>query len=46
MIDPDYTGEIKVLLFNHSDADFDVKKGDRVGQLILERNMVPQIREF
>ena len=46
VIDPDYTGEIKVLLFNHSDVDFEVKKGDRVGQLILERNMVPQIREF
>jgi dUTP pyrophosphatase len=32
-----------VLLFNFSDADFEVKHGDRVAQLILERIVTPQV---
>ncbi len=27
VVDPDYTGEVKVVLFNHGDKDFEVKKG-------------------
>ena len=45
VIDPDYTGEIKVVLFNHGDKDFEVKKGDRIAQLILERCETPDIEE-
>lgn len=37
VIDKDYRGEIKVLLFNHSDNDLDVKVGDRIAQMIVER---------
>jgi len=37
VIDADYRGQLKILLFNHADADFEVKEGDRVAQLILER---------
>ncbi|CEP60598.1 bifunctional dITP/dUTP diphosphatase LALA0_S01e14642g [Lachancea lanzarotensis] len=37
VVDRDYTGEVKIVLFNHSDKDFSVQKGDRVAQLILER---------
>ncbi|AQZ14742.1 DUT1 (YBR252W) [Zygosaccharomyces parabailii] len=37
VVDRDYTGEVKVVLFNHSDSDFQVNQGDRVAQLILER---------
>lgn len=37
MIDADYRGQVKILLFNHSDVDFQVKEGDRVAQLVLER---------
>jgi dUTP pyrophosphatase len=37
VIDPDYTGEIKVLLFNHGSEAFQVKVGDRIAQLVLER---------
>lgn len=33
----DYRGEVGVMLFNHSDQDFEVKKGDRVAQVILEK---------
>lgn len=37
MVDRDYTGEVKVVLFNHSNKDFEINKGDRVAQLILEK---------
>ena len=37
VIDADYRGEVKVLLFNFSETDFTVKEGDRVAQLVLER---------
>lgn len=37
VIDRDYTGELKVILFNHCNDDFEVKKGDRIAQLILEK---------
>lgn len=45
VIDADYRGEVKVLLFNHSEVDFEVKKGDRVAQLVLERIYTPEILE-
>ena len=32
-----------VILFNHSDADFAVKAGDRVAQLILEAIVTPRV---
>ena len=46
VIDPDYTGEVKVVLFNHGDKDFDVKKGDRIAQLVLEKCETPPIEEI
>lgn len=45
VIDYDYTGNIGVILFNHSDEDFIVMKGDRVAQLILEVIMTPDVIE-
>ncbi|EXJ82395.1 dUTP pyrophosphatase [Capronia epimyces CBS 606.96] len=45
VIDADYRGEVKVLLFNHSDVDFAVNKGDRIAQLVLERIYTPDIVE-
>ncbi|RVD88823.1 uncharacterized protein DFL_002996 [Arthrobotrys flagrans] len=43
VIDADYRGPVKILLFNHSDVDFEIKEGDRVAQLILERIYTPEI---
>ena len=40
VIDPDYRGDVGVVLFNHGHAPFEVKKGDRIAQLILERCVV------
>ena len=34
-IDSDYRGEIKVILYNHSDSDFLINNKDRIGQMIL-----------
>jgi len=44
VIDENYNGEIFVLLFNHSDADYSVKIGDRIAQLILIHIVTPEIR--
>lgn len=35
VIDSDYRGNISILLFNFSNTDFSIKKGDRIAQLIL-----------
>lgn len=45
VIDPDYTGEIKVVLVNHGREAFEVKKGDRIAQLIVERAAMVSIME-
>ncbi|KAK3329556.1 dUTP diphosphatase [Apodospora peruviana] len=45
VIDADYRGQVKVLLFNHSDVDFAIKEGDRVAQLVLERIYTPEVLE-
>ena len=45
VVDPDYTGEVKVVLFNHGDKNFEVKKGDRIAQLVLERCETPPVEE-
>ena len=46
VIDPDYTGEISVIIFNMGDIDFEVKKGARIAQLILERCETPPVEEI
>ncbi|XP_066262534.1 deoxyuridine 5'-triphosphate nucleotidohydrolase [Euwallacea similis] len=45
VVDEDYRGVLKVVLFNHSDTNFEVKKGDRVAQLICEKIYYPQLEE-
>ncbi len=37
VIDPDYRGVVRVVLFNNSNLDFQVKFHDRIAQLILEQ---------
>ncbi|CCE00557.1 dUTP diphosphatase [Bradyrhizobium sp. STM 3809] len=34
-VDADYRGEICVLLINHGDAPFTVKRGERIAQLVI-----------
>ncbi|GAA6029566.1 hypothetical protein JCM8097_000941 [Rhodosporidiobolus ruineniae] len=45
VIDADYRGEVKVLLFNHAKEDFQINTGDRIAQLILERIATPDVQE-
>ena len=43
VIDEDYRGEVGVILFNFGEQAFEVKVGDRIAQLILERIVAPPI---
>ena len=36
-IDPGYRGEIRVVMFNLSAADYVIEKGDRIAQLVVAR---------
>jgi dUTP pyrophosphatase len=37
-IDADYRGEIKILLINFSDINFEINDGDRIAQMIVARH--------
>ena len=45
VIDYDYTDEINVILYNHSNVEFFYEKNDRIAQLILEYYITPDIIE-
>ena len=45
VVDYDYRGNVGVILFNHGPDDFQVNKGDRVAQLILERISMASVEE-
>ena len=45
VIDPDYMGEIMVLLINTASRVHSIKKGHPIAQLILEKVSVPILRE-
>lgn len=45
VIDADYRGPVKVLLFNHGEVDYEIKEGDRIAQLVLERIYTPEVQE-
>jgi dUTP pyrophosphatase len=36
-IDADYRGEIGVLLINHGDAPFSIRRGERIAQMVIAR---------
>jgi dUTP pyrophosphatase len=43
VIDSDYRGIVKILLFNFGNSTFTIKKGERIAQLIIERILIPDI---
>ncbi|KAL1919456.1 uncharacterized protein VTP21DRAFT_2149 [Calcarisporiella thermophila] len=45
VIDADYRGPLGIVLFNHAEDDYQVKEGDRVAQLIVERIYTPEVEE-
>ena len=38
VIDSHYRGEVKVLLFNHSDNEFQIEPGDRIAQILIQKD--------
>lgn len=46
VIDADYRGDIKVVLRNFSDTDYNVKQGDKIAQLILESYYSAKIKKI
>ena len=44
IIDPDYRGEVKVILINHSKQDYYVKLGDRIAQLVFAPALQVKLR--
>ena len=34
-IDAGYRGEVGVIMFNHGPAEFEVKRGDRIAQMVI-----------
>lgn len=42
LIDPDYRGEIKVILINHGDRKYAVKEGDRIAQALFTPFVAPK----
>ncbi|XP_034050096.1 deoxyuridine 5'-triphosphate nucleotidohydrolase, mitochondrial [Thalassophryne amazonica] len=45
VIDEDYRGNVGVVLFNFNKETFNVKKGDRVAQLVCEKICYPELQE-
>ena len=43
VIDPDYVGEVKLIMFNSSPIPYLIKKGQRIAQIICERYDRPPI---
>jgi dUTP pyrophosphatase len=43
VIDADYTGEVKAILYNSGDQPFVIKVGDRIAQLVLEVIKTPDV---
>src|SRR6201995_2255711 len=43
VIDADYTGEVKIIMVNYGEQDYEVQKGDKIAQLIVERIMDEEI---
>ena len=46
VIDPDYTGEVKILLINAAPCYHYIKRGDPIGQLILEKVSLPILKRI
>lgn len=36
-VDPDYRGNVGVILINHGSSDFEIRVGDRIAQLVLNK---------
>jgi dUTP pyrophosphatase len=44
-VDSDYRGEIKIILFNFSNEPFEIKRGERIAQLVIGKVIQAEIEE-
>ncbi len=44
-IDPDYRGELKILVQNLGTEAVEIRRGDRIAQLVFSRFVAPEVRE-
>jgi len=44
-IDSDYRGELQVIMINHGDAPFEIHRGDRIAQLLVQKVEPVEFRE-
>ena len=44
-IDADYRGELQVILINHGSEPFQVRRGDRIAQMLVQRVEPVEFRE-
>ena len=42
-IDADYRGEIKIIMINHGEEPFSIKRGDRIAQMVIHRVIHGQV---
>tara|TARA_R110002020_G_scaffold133033_2_gene296942 strand:+ start:1691 stop:2173 length:483 start_codon:yes stop_codon:yes gene_type:complete len=42
-IDPDYKGEIKVILMNMGHLPYDIVTGDRIAQIVFNQHVTPEL---
>jgi dUTP pyrophosphatase len=45
VIDSGYRGEVKIVMVNLGDADFEIKKNDRIAQLLIQPMVRANLRE-
>ena len=43
VVDPGYRGEIKIVLINLSNQDFEIKKGQKIAQMLIQKVEHPKI---
>ncbi len=44
-IDSDYRGLVYAILINHGKNNFEIKKGDRIAQLVINKIELPELEE-
>jgi len=45
LIDSDYRGEFKIVLHNHTEKSYEIKKGDRIAQALIQDYYKPIFQE-
>ncbi len=44
-IDSDYRGEVRVVMINHGEEPFEIRRGDRIAQLVVARVVEVEVEE-